>query len=158
MAPVAGELYAGSMPADFIEDRRRVRQEYEEYRAWLEALFTVIPQRPQAYGRHGSGKTGCATSTYMADGRHWPGTWFEPTENHNKTNHASIVQVPLQYSEQNVQISFLWLTNDVGVGRDLLCDPQNLENENEYSESHENGLKCDIRKKSKIQENATESN
>jgi hypothetical protein len=25
----------------------------------------------------------------------------------------------------------------VGVGRDLLCDPQNLENENEGSKSHE---------------------
>jgi hypothetical protein len=44
------------------------------------------------------------------------------------------------------------------IGSDLLGDPQNLENENECSKSHENRLKCDKSEKSEIQENATGNN
>ena len=33
-------------------------------------------------------------ATWMADGTHWPGTWFEPKPDHSKGDHAGILQVP----------------------------------------------------------------
>ncbi|KAL6657844.1 hypothetical protein ACP70R_005624 [Stipagrostis hirtigluma subsp. patula] len=91
-----GTPYAGDAPAQFVDDRRRVRREYEEFKARLAALFTVIPQRSEAYERD-RGKGGGAKATYMADGTHWPGTWIEPAENHRKGQHAAIVQVMLNH-------------------------------------------------------------
>jgi len=32
-------------------------------------------------------------ATWMADGTHWPGTWFEPKPDHSKGDHAGILQV-----------------------------------------------------------------
>ncbi|CAL5062254.1 unnamed protein product [Urochloa decumbens] len=86
--------YAGDAPAQFGDDRRHVRREYEEFKARLAALFTVIPQRSEA---HGPDSAKGATPTFMADGTHWPGTWLEPAANHKKGQHAAIVEVVLNH-------------------------------------------------------------
>lgn len=31
--------------------------------------------------------------TWMADGTHWPGTWYNPIADHKKGDHAGILQV-----------------------------------------------------------------
>ncbi|CAN6211939.1 unnamed protein product [Urochloa humidicola] len=74
--------YAGDAPAQFVDDRRHVRREYEEFKTRVDALFTVIPQRSEAHGRDNTAKG--ATPTFMVDGTHWPGTWFEPAVNHKR--------------------------------------------------------------------------
>ncbi|CAN6168387.1 unnamed protein product [Urochloa humidicola] len=93
--------YAGEAPAEFVDDRRHVRREYEEFKARVSALFTVIPERSEAHGRD-SAKG--ATPTFMADGTHWPGTWLEPAENHKKGQHAAIVQVVLDHPGEEPQL------------------------------------------------------
>uniref|UniRef100_A0A0A9DAF5 CSLF3-cellulose synthase-like family F n=1 Tax=Arundo donax TaxID=35708 RepID=A0A0A9DAF5_ARUDO len=95
--------YTGHAPGEFVDDRRRVRREYEEFKARLEALFTVIPQRSEACERD-SAKGGGARATFMADGTHWPGTWIEPAENHKKGQHAAIVQVMLNHPGYKPQL------------------------------------------------------
>jgi len=92
-AAKADAPYAGDAPGEFVGDRRRIRQEYEEFKARVDALFTVIPQRPAEANHRDDAKRGGAQATYMADGTHWPGTWIEPAENHKKGQHAAIVQV-----------------------------------------------------------------
>lgn len=32
-------------------------------------------------------------ATWMADGTHWPGTWYEPIADHKKGDHPGILQV-----------------------------------------------------------------
>jgi len=91
-AATADGPYAGDAPGQFLDDRRHVRREYEEFKERLAALFTIIPQRSEAHERE-STERGGARATYMADGSHWPGTWIEPAENHKKGQHAAIVQV-----------------------------------------------------------------
>ncbi|RCV13448.1 hypothetical protein SETIT_2G347600v2 [Setaria italica] len=93
--------YAGDAPREFVGDRRHLRREYEEFKARVDALFTVIPRRSEAYGRD-SAKG--ATPTYMADGTYWPGTWIEPAENHKKGQHAAIVQVVLNHPGDEPQL------------------------------------------------------
>lgn len=86
--------YAGKAAEEFLNDHRRMRREYEEFKARLDALFTVIPQRSEAYNR---ANTKGAKATWMADGTQWPGTWIEPAENHRKGHHAGIVQIMLNH-------------------------------------------------------------
>ncbi|TVU38485.1 hypothetical protein EJB05_11857, partial [Eragrostis curvula] len=103
----AAQPYAGDAPGEFVADRRRVRREYEEYKARLAALFTEIPQRSDFFERRSGGKGdagGGGRATYMADGRQWPGTWFEPAENHRKGQHAAVVQVMLNHPGDKPQL------------------------------------------------------
>jgi hypothetical protein len=50
-------------------------------------LPNTIRERSDAYN------TTHINATFMEDGTQWPGTWIDPTENHKKDHHASIVQV-----------------------------------------------------------------
>ncbi|PUZ72426.1 hypothetical protein GQ55_2G393300 [Panicum hallii var. hallii] len=102
-AATADGPYAGDAPGQFVDDRRHVRREYEEFRERLAALFTIIPQRSEAYERESTKRDG-ARATYMADGSHWPGTWMEPAENHKKGQHAAIVQVMLNHPSDEPQL------------------------------------------------------
>ena len=83
-AAKADAPYAGDAPGEFVGDRRRVRQEYEEFKARVQALFTDIPHRSAEANHRDDAKRGGDHATYMADGTHWPGTWTEPAENHKK--------------------------------------------------------------------------
>lgn len=37
-------------------------------------------------------------ATWMADGTHWPGTWYKTAPDHAKGDHAGILQVLLCYA------------------------------------------------------------
>uniref|UniRef100_A0ACD6A3R3 Uncharacterized protein n=1 Tax=Avena sativa TaxID=4498 RepID=A0ACD6A3R3_AVESA len=79
--------YAGSSVEDFIIDHRYVHRKYEELKMTIEMLPETIHERSNAYNiMH-------MNATLMEDGTQWPGTWIDPTENHKKGHHASIVQI-----------------------------------------------------------------
>ncbi|KAF0905140.1 hypothetical protein E2562_000937 [Oryza meyeriana var. granulata] len=91
-------IYAGPAPEEFVGDRRAVRRKYEEFKARLDALFTIIPQRSEASDGSANSKGGGGVkATLMADGTQWPGTWIEPAENHKKGKHEGIVKVMLSH-------------------------------------------------------------
>jgi hypothetical protein len=87
------QAYRGGVAGELMSDRRRVRREYEEFKVRIDSLFSTIRKRSDAYNRAKNGKDDGENATWMADGTHWPGTWFEPAENHRKGQHAGIVQV-----------------------------------------------------------------
>lgn len=101
---VKSRPYSGSAPEDFLNDHRYMSREYDEFKVRLDALFTVIPKRSDAYNQtHAEG----VKATWMADGTEWPGTWIDPSENHKKGHHAGIVQVfSLAYTITFFLISF----------------------------------------------------
>uniref|UniRef100_A0A0D9X062 Uncharacterized protein n=1 Tax=Leersia perrieri TaxID=77586 RepID=A0A0D9X062_9ORYZ len=87
------QAYKGGVPGELMSDHRRVRREYEEFKVRIDSLFSTIRQRSDAYNAKHAGEN----ATWMADGTHWPGTWFEPVENHRRGQHAGIVQVILDH-------------------------------------------------------------
>ncbi|EEC82244.1 hypothetical protein OsI_26423 [Oryza sativa Indica Group] len=98
---VKSRPYSGSAPEDFLNDHRYMSREYDEFKVRLDALFTVIPKRSDAYNQtHAEG----VKATWMADGTEWPGTWIDPSENHKKGHHAGIVQVMLNHPSNQRQL------------------------------------------------------
>uniref|UniRef100_J3MLW3 Glycosyltransferase 2-like domain-containing protein n=1 Tax=Oryza brachyantha TaxID=4533 RepID=J3MLW3_ORYBR len=87
------QAYKGGVPGELVSDRRRVRREYEEFKVRIDSLFTTIRQRSDAYNTKHAGEN----ATWMADETQWPGTWFEPAENHRRGQHAGIVRVILNH-------------------------------------------------------------
>ena len=51
-------------PDEFVDDHRRMSREYDEFKVRLDALFTKIPERSDAY--NAEVKEG-AKATWMAD-------------------------------------------------------------------------------------------
>uniref|UniRef100_A0A0D9X059 Glycosyltransferase 2-like domain-containing protein n=1 Tax=Leersia perrieri TaxID=77586 RepID=A0A0D9X059_9ORYZ len=103
-AAKAAGTYEGLAPEEFVGDRRIVRREYEEFKARLDAIFAVIPQRSEAGDGGGNDKGRSVKATLMADGTQWPGTWTEPAENHKKGQHAGIVKVVLSHPNDEPQL------------------------------------------------------
>ncbi|KAL6657843.1 hypothetical protein ACP70R_005623 [Stipagrostis hirtigluma subsp. patula] len=99
---VKNRPYTGNAPDEFIDDQSIVSREYDEFKVRLDALFTKIPQRSDAYD-HAEDQEG-AKATWMADGTQWPGTWFEPTEQHKKGQHAGIVKVMLNQPSNEPEV------------------------------------------------------
>ncbi|KAL6856094.1 hypothetical protein ACP4OV_018896 [Aristida adscensionis] len=99
---VKNRPYTGNAPDEFINDQSVVSWEYDEFKVRLDALFTEIPLRSEAYD-HAEAKQG-PKATLMADGRQWPGTWFDPAENHKKGQHAGIVEVMLKQPSNEPQV------------------------------------------------------
>ncbi|PWZ15866.1 putative mixed-linked glucan synthase 8 [Zea mays] len=91
---VKSRPYTGNVPDEFADDHRRMSKEYDEFKVRLDALFTKIPERSDAH--NAEAKEG-VKATWMADGTQWPGTWFDPAENHKKGQHAGIVKVMLNH-------------------------------------------------------------
>ncbi|CAD6217682.1 unnamed protein product [Miscanthus lutarioriparius] len=91
-----GMIYTGKSPSEFINDYRHVQLEYQQYKARLEMLTSTIRERSDFYN---SIKTteGAVKVTWMANGTQWPGTWFEPIDNHRKGHHEGVVQVVLEH-------------------------------------------------------------
>jgi hypothetical protein len=55
-------------------------------------------------------------ATWMADGTHWPGTWYNSTPDHAKGDHAGILQVQFQ-----VFIFLLnWICSSIGLNMFLV--------------------------------------
>ncbi|KAL6658972.1 hypothetical protein ACP70R_003012 [Stipagrostis hirtigluma subsp. patula] len=97
--------YMGRAQEDFVNDRRRVRKEYDEFKARINALDHDIKQRSDSYNAaNGYAKDGEPKPTWMADGTQWQGTWVEPCENHRKGDHAGIVLVLLNHPSHSRQL------------------------------------------------------
>lgn len=42
-------------------------------------------------------------ATWMADGTHWPGTWYSGGADHKKSDHAGILQVTVTKKLENLK-------------------------------------------------------
>ncbi|KAL8162886.1 hypothetical protein V2J09_014375 [Rumex salicifolius] len=87
---------------DFVKDRRWIKREYDEFKVRINGLPDVIRKRCDEYNAKEKGKynveikepeNGEIKATWMADGTHWPGTWFQPCADHSKGDHEGILQV-----------------------------------------------------------------
>ncbi|XP_047313119.1 cellulose synthase-like protein D1 [Impatiens glandulifera] len=95
---------------DFVKDRRWIKREYDEFKVRTNGLTDVIHRRCKMYnsrelkkekqlaqekngGEPPSEPVSYNKATWMADGTHWPGAWFEPIADHFKSDHAGILQV-----------------------------------------------------------------
>ncbi|KAL5197949.1 hypothetical protein ABZP36_001461 [Zizania latifolia] len=98
------QTYKGGVPGELMRDHRRVRREYEEFKVRIDSLSTTIRQRSDAYNSVKNVKDAHENATWMADGTHWPGTWFEPADNHRKGHHDGIVQVLLNHPSYEARL------------------------------------------------------
>ncbi|CAI0380351.1 unnamed protein product [Linum tenue] len=95
---------------DFVRDRRWIKREYDEFKVRINGLPEVIRKRCDALNRREERKEKAIAreknggtlpqegvtvqkATWMADGTHWPGTWWQSAPDHAKGDHAGIVQV-----------------------------------------------------------------
>ncbi|MQL92557.1 hypothetical protein Taro_025174 [Colocasia esculenta] len=104
--------YKNKVRPDFVRDRRRVKREYDEFKVRINGLPDSIRRRSDAYHareeikamklqRETAGdevveSVKIPKATWMADGTHWPGTWWVPSREHSKGDHAGIIQVMLK--------------------------------------------------------------
>ncbi|XP_039827636.1 probable mixed-linked glucan synthase 6 [Panicum virgatum] len=63
--------YMGRAQEDLVNDRRRVRNEYDEFKARINGLEHEIKQRSDAYNAARGLKDGEPRATWMADGSQW---------------------------------------------------------------------------------------
>ncbi|XP_010522414.1 PREDICTED: cellulose synthase-like protein D1 [Tarenaya hassleriana] len=95
---------------DFVKDRRWIKREYDEFKVRINGLPEQIKKRAEQFNskeelkekrmareKHGGvlppDGIQLTPATWMADGTHWPGTWFSPTADHSKGDHAGILQI-----------------------------------------------------------------
>ncbi|KAL3639773.1 Cellulose synthase-like protein D1 [Castilleja foliolosa] len=96
---------------DFVKDRRWIKREYDEFKVRINGLQDVIHMRCKKYNRDEEMKEKKAIkdkndgvlppdykinvvkATWMADGTHWPGTWYDPMADHSNEDHAGILQI-----------------------------------------------------------------
>ncbi|VAH14763.1 unnamed protein product [Triticum turgidum subsp. durum] len=96
--------YAGSAPKEFLDDHRRMRAAYEEFKVRLDGLSAAIEQRSEACNR-ANGKEEGADATWMADGStQWQGTWIKPAKGHRKGHHPAILQVMLDQPSKDPEL------------------------------------------------------
>lgn len=95
---------------DFVKDRRWIKREYDEFKVRINGLPEAIRRRCDSYNLREEKKEKqlareknggvppqepieVTKATWMADGTHWPGTWFNSSADHAKGDHAGILQV-----------------------------------------------------------------
>lgn len=101
----------GKKRPDFVKDRRWIKREYDEFKVRINGLPDVIKKRCDSYNKgeelkekrlvkeKNNGvippdhKIEVTKATWMADGTHWPGTWFNTAPDHAKGDHAGIMQI-----------------------------------------------------------------
>ncbi|KAG9450022.1 hypothetical protein H6P81_009987 [Aristolochia fimbriata] len=97
----------GKKKPDFVKDRRWIKREYDEFKVRINGLPEAIRKRSKTHndreeeaakqsGKGGDEDDKVTKATWMADGTHWPGTWFEPAPDHKKGDHAGILQVMIK--------------------------------------------------------------
>uniref|UniRef100_A0A5B7B9I2 Putative cellulose synthase-like protein D1 n=1 Tax=Davidia involucrata TaxID=16924 RepID=A0A5B7B9I2_DAVIN len=103
---------------DFVKDRRWIKREYDEFKVKINGLPEAIRKRCDMYNskeemkekklaREKNGGVPPAEpvkvtkATWMADGTHWPGTWYTSTADHSKGDHAGILQVMSKVPESD---------------------------------------------------------
>lgn len=88
-----------------------MKREYDEFKVRINGLPEVIRERSKMHNSKEEKKakqlakeknggtlpqdytSDVPNATWMADGTHWPGTWYGPTADHSKGDHAGILQV-----------------------------------------------------------------
>jgi 1,4-beta-D-xylan synthase len=88
--------YTGKWPKEFLDNHRRMRVKYDEFKARLDMLPVVIAQRSEARNLANLDK-GCGNATWMTDGTQWQGTWIEPANGHQKGHHSAILKVQTKH-------------------------------------------------------------
>jgi cellulose synthase-like protein len=90
---------------DFVRDRRWIKREYDEFKVRINGLPDLIRRRSNSLNKKVAHEREADASdsidnlnpqvkaTWMADCTHWPGTWFVPSPEHSKGDHAGILQV-----------------------------------------------------------------
>ncbi|XP_056698383.1 cellulose synthase-like protein D1 isoform X2 [Spinacia oleracea] len=95
---------------DFVKDRRWIKREYDEFKVRINGLPDAIKKRcdmlnskdqlQRSVSTTSSDKDGInheqlevQQATWMADGTHWPGTWYQKAPDHSKGDHAGILQI-----------------------------------------------------------------
>ncbi|KAL9232783.1 hypothetical protein vseg_007852 [Gypsophila vaccaria] len=95
---------------DFVKDRRWIKREYDEFKVRINGLPDAIKKRCDMYNTkeeepaldrnsskaeslEGSLPREKTQATWMADGTHWPGTWYQKAPDHAKGDHAGILQI-----------------------------------------------------------------
>ncbi|XP_016478695.2 cellulose synthase-like protein D1 [Nicotiana tabacum] len=99
---------------DFVKDRRWIKREYDEFKVRINGLPEVIRKRCEMYNskeemkdkelakeNNGGEDVKVQKATWMADGTHWPGTWFNPIADHSKGDHAGILQIMSKVPEND---------------------------------------------------------
>ncbi|KAK3019193.1 hypothetical protein RJ639_002965 [Escallonia herrerae] len=103
---------------DFVKDRRWIKREYDEFKVRINGLPEAIRKRCDLYNSKEEMKEKklykeknggllpqeeikVAKATWMADGTHWPGTWYTPTADHSKGDHAGILQIMSKVPEND---------------------------------------------------------
>ncbi|KAL5719226.1 Cellulose synthase-like protein D1 [Ranunculus cassubicifolius] len=101
---------------DFVKDRRWIKREYDEFKVRINGLPDVIKKRCDSYNKReemnekkmAREKNGgelpaepikVTKATWMADGTHWPGTWYSPIPDHKKGDHAGIIQIMSKFPD-----------------------------------------------------------
>ncbi|KAL6535109.1 Cellulose synthase-like protein D1 [Orobanche minor] len=105
---------------DFVKDRRWIKREYDEFKVRINGLPDVIFRRCKKYNKdeelkekrlimdHNDGvlphdhKINVTKATWMADGTHWPGTWYDPTADHSHEDHAGILQIMSKVPDNDI--------------------------------------------------------
>ncbi|KAG6470625.1 hypothetical protein ZIOFF_071702 [Zingiber officinale] len=72
--------YKNRVHTDFVNDRRRVREEIKTMKQRIE----VAGDDPVE---------SISKATWMANGTHWPGTWINPSSEHTEDDHAGVIQL-----------------------------------------------------------------
>ncbi|KAG6468884.1 hypothetical protein ZIOFF_073579 [Zingiber officinale] len=72
--------YKNRVHTDFVNDRRRVREEIKTMKQRIEVAGDD-PVEP------------ISKATWMANGTHWPGTWINPFSEHTEDDHAGVIQL-----------------------------------------------------------------
>ncbi|PIA39908.1 hypothetical protein AQUCO_02600396v1 [Aquilegia coerulea] len=103
---------------DFVKDRRWIKREYDEFKVRINGLPDSIKRRCDSYNKReeiqekklAKEKNGgvppaepvkVTKATWMADGTHWPGTWYVPSPDHKKGDHAGIIQIMSKFPEND---------------------------------------------------------
>ncbi|CAL5395084.1 unnamed protein product [Camellia sinensis] len=104
---------------DFVKDRRWIKREYDEFKVRINGLTDVIMKRCDMYNKKEemeekkqvkekndgvlppNVEMKVTKATWMADGTHWPGTWFTAAPDHKKGDHPGILQVMSKVPEMD---------------------------------------------------------
>ncbi|XP_010673439.2 cellulose synthase-like protein D1 [Beta vulgaris subsp. vulgaris] len=95
---------------DFVKDRRWIKREYDEFKVRINGLPDAIKNRCDMLNSKdqlqrndninendeksdNNDKIEVQKATWMADGTHWPGTWYQKAPDHAKGDHAGILQI-----------------------------------------------------------------
>ncbi|XP_042425999.1 cellulose synthase-like protein D2 [Zingiber officinale] len=96
--------YINPRHTDFVNDRRRLKREYDNFEDRINGLSDAIKRRSDAYYESevknamevAPESIEIAKATWMSNGVHWPGAWENPSLAHSYDHHSGMIQVILK--------------------------------------------------------------